>query len=274
MTSARRAGRAPDPLDPAPLRARLERLLLRRFFLRWHMTAIVAGTVAAGVLAGKGLLLAGVHWMPLRWGLAVLVSYLAFFGLVRLWIFYVHQHPTSDAGLALDGGDLSGWAPSGGGDGGAIAFQAGGGQLGGGGASASFEGDVAPRGGGGGGGHGGGGGGKGSWLGGLDFDVDGEGLVVLIALAVLVLSIVVAGGYVVYVAPQLLTDVAFQAILAGPLARRGRRLEAEGWTGGVLRRTMIPFLLVLVVAVAAGAAAHWACPAGATVLAKLAQCGR
>lgn len=264
-----------DAIDPGPLRARLERLLLRRFFLRWHMTAIVAGTVAAGVLAGKGLLLAGVRSMPLRWGLAVFVSYGAFFGLVRLWVLYVRRHRGGEAsGPDLAGVDVPGWAPSsGGGGGGAAGFQPGGGQMGGGGASASFEGDAIPARGGGGTGGGRGGGGKGSWLGRLDFDIDGEGLVVLIALAVLVLTVVVAGGYVIYVAPEILSEVAFQTVLAGPLARRGRRLEADGWTGGVLRRTVIPFLVVLAVAVGAAAVAHWACPAGATVLQKLAQCG-
>jgi hypothetical protein len=262
-----------DAVDRGPLRARLERLLLRRFFLRWHMTAIVAGTVAAGVLAGKGLLLAGMRSMPLRWGLAVLASYGAFFGLVRLWVLYVGRHRGGEkAGPDLDGIDIPFWAPSsGGGGGGPAEFQPGGGQMGGGGASASFEGDVIPARGAG--GSGGSGGGKGSWLGSLDFDIDGEGLVVLLALAVLVLGIVVAGGYVIYVAPEILSEVAFQTILAGPLARRGRRLEAEGWTGSVLRRTVIPFLVVLVVAIGAGALAHWACPAGATILQKLAQCG-
>ena len=256
----------------APLRARLERALLRRFFLRWHMTAIVAGAVAAGALAGKGLLFAGLTWMPLRWGLAVLVSYAAFFGLVHLWVLYIRSHHHGGpAGADLGGLDVDvvSWAPPPGG-GGAGAFHGGGGQMGGGGASASFEGDAIPARGGGG---GGGGGGKGSWLGSLDFDVDGEGLVVLICLAVVLLSVVIAGGYVVYVAPEILSEVAFQAVLAGPLARRGRCLEAEGWTGGVLRRTVAPFLAVLVVAVAAGAVAHWACPAGATVLEKLARCG-
>jgi hypothetical protein len=62
---------------------------LDRFFVRWHMTLILTGVVLAGVMANRGLLAVGVRSLAGRWLLAVLAAYVAFFGLVRLWMWYV-----------------------------------------------------------------------------------------------------------------------------------------------------------------------------------------
>src|SRR5262245_42717796 len=71
--------------------SRLKRDIVNRFFVRTHMALIVSGTVSSALLATALLHLLGVQSMAIRYPLAVLVSYLAFFLLVRGWIAYVLQ---------------------------------------------------------------------------------------------------------------------------------------------------------------------------------------
>jgi hypothetical protein len=74
--------------------AKLRRHLGQRFFVRWHMSLILAGVVLAGVGASRALLALGVRSLPLRWLLVLAFAYLVFFLLVRLWIAYVaHTWP-------------------------------------------------------------------------------------------------------------------------------------------------------------------------------------
>jgi hypothetical protein len=69
--------------------AKLRRHLGQRFFVRWHMSLILAGVVLAGVGASRALLALGIRSLPLRWLLVLAFDYLVFFLLVRLWIAYV-----------------------------------------------------------------------------------------------------------------------------------------------------------------------------------------
>jgi hypothetical protein len=131
-----------------------------------------------------------------------------------------------------------------------------------------------PAAGGGGGGGGGGAGGSGGWFKGWSVgSIDlGDGIVVLIAFAVLILVVAVAGGYVVWAAPEILSDALFQAVLAGPLARRARRLESQGWVRSVLRATGIPFVVVLLVAGGAGWVVQYHCPAAVSMATAIRHC--
>jgi hypothetical protein len=60
-----------------------------RFFLRFHMSLILLGTVLTGLLSTKLLLLVPVDNIVIRYPLAVLVAYLAFFLFVKLWLAYL-----------------------------------------------------------------------------------------------------------------------------------------------------------------------------------------
>jgi uncharacterized membrane protein YgcG len=113
----------------AEQRERLRRSLTARFWLRFHASLIVAGTFASGFMTNALLLQWPVHGVMLRWTIAVLAGYAAFFVLVRLWLAYVGAKPWQDDGswLPVDGG-----APAGGSGGG---YAGGGGSSGGGGAS-------------------------------------------------------------------------------------------------------------------------------------------
>jgi hypothetical protein len=67
----------------------LRHRLTQRFFVRWHMSLILAGVVLAGVGASRVLLALGVRSPPLRWLLVLVLAYLVFFVLVRLWMAYI-----------------------------------------------------------------------------------------------------------------------------------------------------------------------------------------
>jgi len=82
--------------------------------------------------------------------------------------------------------------------------------------------------------------------GGRGFDLDlGDEAIVLIALALLLLVIFGAGAYLVYAAPEILSEAAFQALLAAGLIKASRKISRQGWMGSVLRATCVPFLVVL-----------------------------
>lgn len=235
--------------------------ILKRYFVRFHMSMILAATVGAGVLGDRLLLAAGLHSMAWRYGLSVLVAYGVFFVVVRLWIWYATGLAPSLPEEGLDAVDI----PLGGGrSGGSKPFvgfhggtTGGGGESGGGGASGSWgEGAVEAEQGLVGGGSGGGSGGSFD----LDLHVD-EGIWILVLLAVLVLVICGAGGYLIYAAPEILPEVALDAALAGGLVKATREMERNHWAGKLLWKTWIPLTVVLATAFVVGYLMQAQCPA-------------
>lgn len=221
--------------------ARLRERLERDHWPRLQMSLIVLLTGAAGFLASFGLLLAGVRGMALRYPLAACVAYAAF--LLLLWT-WARSHgrkdefDTPDFEGASDGPSSSGW-------------HGGGGHSGGGGANASFEAPSSSA------------SSSSSWSsspqrsggdGGLDLpslddaDVFGWIVAAIVVLAVAVLATVFA----LWSAPGLMAEVLLDVTLAGGLYRRLRRIESQHWLATALRRTAVPFLLVAVLAAAAG----------------------
>ena len=249
-----------------------------RYFIRAHMSAMLALVLLSGVLAGRLLLRAGLTNMALRYPVMVLLSYAVFFGLIRLWLAYVCRSPWaarsgssgSDSSGLLDG---SGWS-SGGGGGSSASFSGGGGSSGGAGSSGGF-GDAqapAPRqaaslpfraSGSGSGSHssGGGGGGGGD-----------DGILLLVLFVLLVVAVLGAGAWVVYQSPVILSDAAFHAMLAGGLLRTARDAHDPGWIGGVLKATALPFAVVLILAGVFGYEAHRLCPGATTARQVLRTC--
>jgi hypothetical protein len=235
-----------------PDKSRISATLKRRFFLRLHMTFILGATFAAGLITTR--LLLGIHLnnLGLRYAIAVCAAYLVFLGFIRLWLVYV-GYLTLRSAVDFSGDGVSGsWGGSSGGD--TPSFSGGGGSGGGGGATGSWgEGTTSS-------------GGK------LDLDFgDDWGVIILIAL--LVLAIVLASVYVIYAAPAILSEAAFNAALAGALARRAKRVSTGGWVGSVFRATVLPFLAVLALATTTGWYAHKHCPT-ATRLREAVLCGK
>jgi hypothetical protein len=228
----------------------LRQTFVRRFWLRWHMALMLAATFGAGVLANRVLLLIPVHEMALRWVLALCVSYLAFFGCVRIWLAYVGARP-------IYGGD---------GSEGTVNFDTG-------------SSPSSPDGFSGGGGHFGGGGASGDWggssikslgdIGGGSLDVgdgDGCGLVILGILALAAMAVTMGGVvYLLVGAPAMLVDTAFSALLAGGLVKHVRRMDEFDWEGSVIRATWRPLLGVAAMAMVTGGVAHYVLPGARTL---------
>ena len=91
-------------------------------------------------------------------------------------------------------------------------------------------------------------------------DIDGDGWWLLLLLAILILSIFCAAGYLIYVAPQLLPEAAWQAALAGGLRGMTRRKPQPDWMTGVMRASTLPFVAVLAFAILLGWQAQLHCP--------------
>jgi hypothetical protein len=233
---------------------KLQRIIGSRFALRWHMTLIIAVSFLAGLVTTKFILVAGNSPMLVRYPLSLLIAYLVFLGGVWVWLQYTgyaryfrkkHRDEYQDTNI-----DIGNFMPD---------------------SSAKI--DCAPQ-------HGGefgGGGASGEWgassselTSGTNFDVAGGaaevlggaeelgcvvGIVLLIGLVILAL-IFGAGVYFIYEAPVILTEVVFEALLAGGLVNVSKRMSYDAsWSGSVVNVTWPAFAFVLIGAMlfAAGA---------------------
>ena len=211
------------PLQRHQLVARLRDRLERQGFPRLQMLLLVSLTGAAGFLASFTLLRLGLTEMWLRYLVAVSFAYLAFLGLLWVWL----RTRSEDYDL-LDIPDVSG-ASTGGGNG-DDDFSGGEGEFGGGGASGSFDspqGDTV----------------------GNAFESVGDAvsgadelalpLVVILFVGALLLSSL----WIVYSAPILFAELLVDGVLAASLYRRLRGLESQHWLETALKRTVWPFVV-------------------------------
>lgn len=192
------------------------------------MSLILLATGLCGLLGTRLLLWSGVETPLVRFPLNVTIAYLGFFLFVKIWLWYIspRRNPV-DAVDALDLIDVpfgSSTAAS------EPAFVGGGGSGGGGGASGSYGEDsgagLADK---------------------LDVDIDGDFIWPLLLLAALLSAVFGVGIYLIYQAPVILTEAAFEFLLASGMIRRFRRMDDPDWLGSVFRMTWIPFVLVLMV---------------------------
>lgn len=221
----------------------------QRHSLRLHMSMILMATVFSGFLATRVMLAMNLENIMLRYPLTVAFAYLVFFISVKLWLKYVAVSPPAKNlhENSLDAVDLatniSFPNPSGG------TFNGGGGAFDGGGASDSFGdagttltdgidtsgdigdavGDVA-----------------GEAVSGALGDEGGVVAIVVFAVLAVILAVVVgAGAYLVYEAPFILSEAAFEFILAASLLRETKRIDESDWVGSVFKTTWIPFAITL-----------------------------
>jgi hypothetical protein len=210
------------------------------------------------LLAGGAAFLASVLllWSPaeafermaLRYAVAAFCGYLAFIGLIRVWIS-LHR-PAADDSSGLDLDLLDAVSP-----GDLVRSDSGvdepppmfaGGRGGGGGASSQWSATGGQQT-----SHSGG-----SW--GIDLDFDGA--VWLLIAGVCAAAGVIAIAYVIYMAPVLLAEVALDAAIISVLYRRLRRDEQGHWFTTVLRRTWVPALALVVFTFLTGLALQMAAP--------------
>lgn len=251
---------------------RFMRHIKERFFLRFHMSLILLGTALSGLIASKLLLIAGMENIIIRYPLTVVCSYLAFFVFVKLWLAYLSTRRAFQASNIVDNvvPDLPSFSGGGGGTGSGSGSSlpsfrgGGGGSGGGGGASGTFEGpaanaqaafippsgtaDTASS------------AGKsvGDALSGF-FDIDDEGII-LIAIGVLLAAIFGSAIYLIYIAPHILSEAAFNFLLGSSLIKSYHRMNREDWVGSVFKDTYKPFLVVLLVSFGAAWVIHHYAP--------------
>jgi hypothetical protein len=100
----------------------------------------------------------------------------------------------------------------------------------------------------------------GSSGGGFSLDIDGDAGIILLLIA-LVVVMALAALWVLYAAPAILSEAAFQAALSASLLRHTKKISNDHcWEGSVVRSTILPFLAVLIMAVVLGWYAHHRCP--------------
>jgi hypothetical protein len=249
------------------------------------MSLILIATVCSGFLATRIMLALHLENVLVRYPLAVVSAYLVFFLSMKLWLKYVavspkrHIIPDNAADLIDVLPDVPGTWPGGGGFPGVEAVHGGGGGFSGGGASGSFDeafttvadsgtdavscgvdtgrgigdaiGDVA-----------------GDALSGLGDEGGVAAVVVFAVLAALGAVLVGAGLYLVYEAPFILSEAAFEFVLAASLVRGSRRIDSGDWVGSVFRTTVIPFTVTLALALLAGYLMHHYFP-GVTRISEL-----
>lgn len=93
---------------------------------------------------------------------------------------------------------------------------------------------------------------------------DGEGCIIVVVGAV-ALSALIAAGYIVYISPILFAEVLLDGALSVGLRRRIGRIEERHWLESAVAQTWIPFAIVLVLLVVAGAMMHRYAPEAATL---------
>ncbi len=235
-----------------PSEKRLAAVLEHRFFLRLHMTAILTATILVGLVTTRGLFLLHVNVFWLRYAVAVITAYAAFVGCVKLWLIYIAAR--SGGSDWLDSINITGGGSSSSGS--SHSFNSGGGKFGGGGSSGSWSDSKAAvaavpvtttkttsksssKSGGG--------------------DDLGE-LILIVLIIALVVAIIASFVWLVWAAPGILSETAFNAALAGALTRHAHKATHGNWIGSVMKKTMLPFALILLLSIALGAWAQHYCP--------------
>ena len=254
-SSTRRSRR----LGRESLRKRVERVIVQRFMVRFHMMIMLLALVAAGVVASKLLLMAGMTQMATRWPTVVLIAYGLFFLCVKLWLRYVKSHMADYEPVGVGGRPVD-------------ADEAEEALL-----SSSSDEEPQPR--------------KASYAIG-DFipdeshwrrrrrrhhDADEEGFslsslfssdsdsdsgeaMVVIALVILVAAVLIAAIVFIVQAPAILAEAGAEVVLAGVVGRRLKREQDADWEWRVFAKTWWIALILMVIVFIAGAIIDKECP--------------
>lgn len=186
--------------------------------------------------------------MIIRYPLTIILSYLFFCGFIKLWLLYVSSSTNRRDVLDTAADVLSNLpvSPS------ADPLIGGGGQFGGGGASGVFDhagniihstqsemlisssADTTT--------------GVGSSAGEAAASTIEDTGVILIILGLLLAIVCGAGIYLIYEAPAILSEAAFEFILATSLINTSKKMDKPDWIGSIFRMTRLPFLFVLIIA--------------------------
>lgn len=214
--------------------ARLRERLERDHWPRLQMSLIVLLTGAAGFLASFALLQAGLQTMALRYPLAACIAYLVF--LLLLWTWARSHGRDCDEwtdAVDFDFGSGAQNRPRRDADGasgeGCARYDS---------SSSSSSSWNSPR------------SGRGDPDVSLLDGADDFGWVIVALVAAAIAAL--AALWALWLSPALMAEVLLDVALAGGLYRRLRRIETRHWLSTALRRTAVPFLLLALLAAAAG----------------------
>ncbi len=221
------------------------------------MMLILLGTIFSGVIFSKILMALGLDHIIARYVIVLIFAYGCFFILMKLWLHYLTEpYRKSKIGENLvDAADaitrILDFSPTSS----APKISGHGGEFGGGGASgewveaggiaetASTVGETATE-------------AAGEAVSGLA----DEGGIILIPLILFLIVLLGGGIYLIYEAPVIFSEAAFELILATTLIKRARSIDNPNWMGSVFRATWPAFALTLVITVAAGWVLMTYCP--------------
>jgi hypothetical protein len=216
------------------------------------MFFFLAATGLIGFLASVLLRRLGLDLMAVRYPLAVGVAYLAFLGLVGLWLSYRRGRRRGEATSSSWSGssDLPAVILYDGPDAAVDMTNV---------ASAVVNSQPSPS-------------ATGKALGGIELpdlgDSDGDGLafvIVAILIVVAVVAALVASLAVLMEAPILLAEALVDGALLTGVAGRISRRSAQPWTGGVVKRTWFPVVVLAILFALVGAGLQWAVPEATTM---------
>ncbi|MES2047394.1 MAG: hypothetical protein V4447_03255 [Pseudomonadota bacterium] len=194
--------------NPAHARNAVARQLRERHFLRMHALALFAWTVAIAYLTSKLTFANGMQSLPARYFITGISAYLGFLIGVKLWLWYVDA--TEDKNRdEPDAGDMLDLVEA---------------QFDIADFASSSSGDVL--------------GGVGDGIG----AAAGEGCVPVLIIALLA---IVAALLFALVGPELLIEIAFEAVLAGSLVSTMRLGREPDWLWAAFRKTIGTFLIIM-----------------------------
>jgi len=236
---------------------KFKKWLINRFSLRGHMFVILICTALSGVTINWILFQFNISAILLRYPVAVIISYLIFFLLIKIWLeIIIPSHPErtniknaqqpagghyfgSNIGSSLSNTHLS-ISPS-------TVTKGGGGTFAGAGASSAW-GDEAPS------------------LKGMSVGKGGGGKdgMALIAAGLLIIAIIGGAIYCIWCSPIILSEAALQTAMASGLIHHTKKIQAIGWEDSVFKKTAIPFAIVFGFAFLFGWVVHLNCPQNTT----------
>jgi hypothetical protein len=236
---------------------KFKRQFAKRVFTRFHMILILFGTTLSGVVFSKILLVFGLDNIIARLVIVLIFAYVCFFILMKLWLYYLTEpYRKSKIGDNLvDAADAITSIPDFLSTSSVSNTSGHGGEFGGGGASgewteagditeaASTASETAT-----------------AAAGDAVSELADEGGIVFIPLILFLIVLFGGGIYLIYQAPVILSEAAFELILATTLIKKARSIDNPGWMGSVFRATWPAFALTLAITILAGWALMTYCP--------------
>ena len=232
------------------------------------MSLILFGTILSGVIFSKIFLVVGLHNIIVRFFIVLVLAYLSFFVFMKLWLHYLttpYRKKRIGENL-MDAADAITIIPDLSSTSSAPDMTGHGGEFGGGGASGAWSDARVPS--------------EMSVSEGIaettesasetvaeaaseaisEIAIADEGGILLIPLFLLLLIIFGGAIYLIYAAPAIISEAAFELILATTLIKKARTIDNPNWMGSVFRATWPAFALTLVVTIIAGLALMAYCP--------------